>query len=199
MGLIRTAGRDCTAGLAQMVYEEVVAPMTGAAPGSAMPLLPVGPPAPQMWATASPFTESTVLRRLLSDQVRCGWLGGFWGFAHEGLPGSTPLRYSKPDRLLRVPSDGQWSGGILVSVDGAGHDRFGPGVWCIWTDGWVNSLSESYPPTHQPKQTAATTAWPRPSSLRRSCRPSTSSSEACLATSCGAREFRKSLNRLCGL
>ena len=73
MGLIRAAGWDCTAGLAPMVYSEVLAPMMGAAPGSAMPLLPLGPLAPQNAATVDPHTESMVLRRLLVDQVRLGW------------------------------------------------------------------------------------------------------------------------------
>ena len=66
LGLIRAAGWDCTAGLAPMVYSEVLAPLTGAARRSAMPLVPFGPLLPMV----HPFSKATMLRRLLSDQVR---------------------------------------------------------------------------------------------------------------------------------
>ena len=52
LDLIRVVRWDCTMGVAQMVYSEVLAPLTGAAPGSAMPLEPIGPLAPQNTTTA---------------------------------------------------------------------------------------------------------------------------------------------------
>lgn len=69
LGLIRAARWDCTAGLAPMLYSEVLARLTGAARGSAMPLMPFGPLPPMV----HPFSKATMLRRLLSDQVRWMW------------------------------------------------------------------------------------------------------------------------------
>lgn len=85
LSLMRAAGRDCTAGLAQVMHSELLVPLLGAAAGpspamlsngtegsTAFPLVPIGPVAPQNGATVYPFSKSAVLRRLLSDQV------GFW-------------------------------------------------------------------------------------------------------------------------
>ena len=79
--MMRAAGGDNTAGLAQVIHAEVLAPWLGTAAGPAMlgngaggptavPLVPIGPLPPQNPATVYPFSKSAVLRRLLSDQVR---------------------------------------------------------------------------------------------------------------------------------
>lgn len=82
LSLMRAAGRDCTAGLAQVMHSEVMVPLLGAAAGpspailsngaegsTAFPLVYIEPVAPQNGATVYPFSKSAVLRRLLSDQV----------------------------------------------------------------------------------------------------------------------------------
>ena len=81
LAMMRAAGGDNTAGLAQVIHAEVLAPWLGTAAGPAMlrdgaggptavPLVAIGPLAPENGATVYPFSKSAVLRRLLSDQVR---------------------------------------------------------------------------------------------------------------------------------
>lgn len=73
-------GRDCTVGLVHVMHSEVLAPLTGASQGGGgssggggpipVPLVPIGPIRPESGGAVYPFGMSTVLKRLLTDQVR---------------------------------------------------------------------------------------------------------------------------------